>query len=178
MANSVEECPQEYYLEGGCSRRNNNKIKSANDTLTLFGKNQRKNKFSKCGESGSIYSCENEFKTAYFMVFIYCCCCQIKIECNFELHAVLIIIMFCVYQVVEARKGYVRRVSSVRVQELGESLHRLIQSSKITHNADPLFECLLVVGLDRDPKNGIYHPYIREKFPRDVSNLNLNGFLG
>lgn len=63
-----------------------------------------------------------------------------------------------------------RRVSSVRVQELGESLHRLIQSSKIPHNIDPLFECLLVVGLDRDPTNGIYHPYIREKFPRDVSS--------
>ncbi|ODM98279.1 Suppression of tumorigenicity 5 protein [Orchesella cincta] len=71
-------------------------------------------------------------------------------------------------KVVEARKGYVRRVSSVRVQELGESLHRLIQNSKMTHAIDPLFECLLVVGLDRDPNTGIYHPYIREKFPRDA----------
>ncbi|XP_035703289.1 uncharacterized protein DDB_G0283357 [Folsomia candida] len=68
-------------------------------------------------------------------------------------------------QVVEARKGYVRRVSSIRVQELGASLNRLIQNSKKPHSTEPLFECLLVVGLNRDPYTGVYHSYIRDKFP-------------
>jgi hypothetical protein len=77
------------------------------------------------------------------------------------------------FQVVEARKGYVRRVSSIRVQELGASINRLIQNSKKT-SSEPLFECLLVVGLNRDPYTGVYHAYIRDKFPPNVRLILLN----
>lgn len=86
--------------------------------------------------------------------------------------------LFIKFQVVEARKGYVRRVSSIRVQELGASINRLIQNSKKPHSSEPLFECLLVVGLNRDPYTGVYHSYIRDKFPPNVSFLfNLDKFV-
>jgi hypothetical protein len=72
-------------------------------------------------------------------------------------------------QVVEARKGYIRRVSSIRVQEI-PSIHRLfLQTSRKPNSGENLFECLLIVGLNRDPYTGVYHPYIRDKFPANVS---------
>ena len=70
----------------------------------------------------------------------------------------------------EARKGYIRQVSSFRVKELGSSDARLILNSKKPQIGEPLFECLLVVGLNRDAYTGNYHPYIKEMFPPNVSN--------
>lgn len=75
-------------------------------------------------------------------------------------------------KVVEARKDYIQRVSSFRVHELGSSFHRLQSNSPLDGKemaGEPLFESLVIVGLNRDPYTGFYHPYIRETFPPNVS---------
>ena len=72
-------------------------------------------------------------------------------------------------QVVEARKGYIRRVSSIRLQEIPQ-IPSVFQAGRAEGSG--LYECIIVVGLNRDPQTGFYHPYVRDKNPPNVSLAN------
>jgi hypothetical protein len=66
-------------------------------------------------------------------------------------------------RVVEHRKSYVRRVSST----VSSTYRRNLLAGSIHNNR--VFDCVLVVGLYRDPRRDTYKPYVRKVFPPDVS---------
>jgi len=81
---------------------------------------------------------------------------------------------------VEERKGYIRRVSSIRATEF-LPLHRLLRNRPLPESLPPiehgnergvgaLFDNLLVIGIRRDEKTGAYHPIIKYKFPHSVTH--------
>jgi GTP cyclohydrolase III len=66
----------------------------------------------------------------------------------------------------EERKVYVRRVSS--------RVYHRVRSTSTTPSAFPhLFQCILLVGLNLDPSDKKTKvPYIKTKYPLDVSECN------